>query len=201
MPASPDPVARVRAASEHGGLGPQGGVPRPPEPVVPVSEDAEVVDVGGEPALRRREIAAVQREQGVEGRSPAGELPWVSAGVDGDAHPGRLALVVAAHAVHHRDGVRRAAQCRRDRPSGTLPPDAEQLSGLHDVVETAGERVDHEPPAGGEVVLVPVERQPAERRGVCGGSGQVTGGHRDVGRHQQAVTELEPAQRSDRHRG
>jgi hypothetical protein len=102
--------------------------------------------------------------------------------------------------VHHRDGVRRAAQ-QADRSSGSLPPDPEQLCDLDDVVEPAGERVDHEPPAHGEMVLVAVERHPGECLGVRGGSGQVTGGEVGVGRHQPTVAELEPARGADRQRG
>src|SRR5262249_57553324 len=91
VPAPPDSFGRVRVTGEHGGLGPQGGIPRPPEPAVPVPEDRRVIDVGGEPALRVREIAAVQREQGVEGGCeallPPAPIPAAAPRVHAAPHP------------------------------------------------------------------------------------------------------------------
>jgi hypothetical protein len=50
--ASVDSGGRVGALVEAGGLGLQGGVPRPPQTAVPGSEIDQVVDVGdGPPAL------------------------------------------------------------------------------------------------------------------------------------------------------
>ena len=77
---------------------------------------------------------------------------------------------------------------------------AEALSGSHDVVEVAGERVDEQPPGHRQVILVAVERQAGERVGVGRGTGQVAGGQVDLGGHEIAVSELEPGERPDRER-
>jgi len=146
----------------------------------------------------------MQREQSVEHRRPAplapGEPLGVGAEVDRQAYPGRPALVVSAHAVHHRDDVGRAGQVRRDRTSRPLPARPETLPGSHDVVEVAGERVDKQAPGHRQVILVAVERQVGERVGVGRGTGQVAGGQIDLGGHEIAVSELETGERPDRER-
>jgi hypothetical protein len=68
--------------------------------------------------------------------------------------------------------VRRAGQVRRDRTSRPLPARPEALSGSHDVVEVAGERVDEQAPGHRQVILVAVERQAGERVGMGCGTGQ-----------------------------
>ena len=163
---------RVGVVVEHGGLGPQGGVPRPPR-----SAARGPAQLGGR---RCRPRVAVRRWPGRRDGARAGcrtpeanrasdpaSCSGIDAEVDGQADPGRAAVVVAAHAVHHRDGVRRTGQVRRDRSSRPLPAGAEALSGSDHVVEVTGQRVDHQAPGQGQVILVAVERQAgrAPRRG------------------------------------
>jgi hypothetical protein len=62
--ASVDSGGRVGVLVEDGGLGPQGGVPRPPQPAVPGSEIDLVVDVGRQSPQLPCVIVAVEREQG-----------------------------------------------------------------------------------------------------------------------------------------
>jgi hypothetical protein len=149
-------------------------------------------------------VVAMQREQAVENRRPAqqvsGELLRVGAEVDRQAYPGRPAAVVTAHAVHHRNGVRRTGQVRRDRSSRTLPADTEALCDSDDIVEMAGQCVDEQPPRQGQVILVAVERQAGQRLRVGGGTGQVASTQAGLGGHEMAVGELEPAERADRER-
>src|SRR5262249_12144034 len=142
VPASLDTGRGVGVGAEPGGLRPQRGVPRPVLPAAYGLEQFRVVDVDGESPHGPGRIVPMQREQAVEYRRPAqqasGELLGVGAEVDRQAYPGRPAAVVTAHAVHHRNGVRRTGQVRRDRTSGPLPALPEALSGSHDVVEMAG---------------------------------------------------------------
>jgi len=59
---------------------------------------------------------------------PQPASPGDRAGVGRETHPGLPALLVAAHAVHHGDGVRGTARHCRDWPARAFPADAEHLS-------------------------------------------------------------------------
>src|SRR5207344_3565801 len=113
-------------------------------------------------------------------RAP-GELFGVDAEVDRQADPGLPAVVVAAHAMHHCNGVSAPGEDSRDRSSRALPGDAEALSSPERVVEMTGQCVYEQPPTGGQVILAAIERQASGCFGPGGGTGQVTGGQVDLG--------------------
>ena len=204
MPAPDDAVRRVGVVVEHGRLRPERGVPRPPLHARKSPEQRGVVDVAGKSPYGRGRVGVVQHEQAVEHRRPAPlglrQRLGADAEVDRQPYPGRALLVVAEHAVHHRDGIRGPGQIRRDRPARALPAGPEALPGPDHVVEPTGERIHDQPTRQGKVVLVPVERQGRERLRVCGGTGQIARGQADLGRHEVAVADLEPGQRADRDR-